>query len=268
MSSHFNYEIDERNLRLKLRDMLLPYKEEAYVQFENFSNMNYIANKSASLPSFNFNINRTLILPFIFGGIIILFSLLLFNFISIKNIKPSEQKKELANKEIEVKKSLPAVIPQVKKEVIKVDTASIKTVVKPAETPTVAAEKIKPAVVVATVAAKPVIVTENQEKWISTESGKIYSSPNIKADVIGNVKANQSYSALEETNYFIKIAIGNETGFIRKNFLKKSNGEKVKEGNQEPEKKSRKRNRKAETLQSIQTPLKTSPSEEKEPELK
>lgn len=269
MSSHFNYEIDERNLRLKLRDMLLPYKEEAYVQFENFSNLNLAAGKSASLPTFNFSINRTLILPFIFGGIIILFSLLLFNFISIKNIKPVEQNKNVANKIIEEKKSLPVIIPQVKKEMVKVDTTSLKTVIKPAETPTVAVEKIKPAVIIATVAAKPAIVDEKLEKWTSTESGKIYSSPNIKADVIGNINANQSYSALEETNYFIKIAFGkNETGYIRKNFLKKSNGEKVKEGTQEPEKKSRKRNRKAETLESIQTPLKTSTSEEKEPELK
>lgn len=265
MSSHFNYEIDERNLRLKLRDMALPQKEEAWIQFENFSNMNYSVNKSASLPSFNFNINRALILPLIFGGIIILFSLLLFNFISIKNVKPSEQNKDLANKNIEEKRTLPVVIPQVKKETVKVDTSAQKKALKPVETP--APEKIKPALITPSPAAKSVIVDEKLEKWTSTESGKIYSLPDIKADVIGRVNANQSYLALEETNYFIKIAFGNEIGYIRKNFLRKNTGEKVKEANQIPEKRSKRRNRKAETLESIQTPLKTS-GEEKEPELK
>ncbi|MBI2722347.1 MAG: SH3 domain-containing protein [Bacteroidetes bacterium] len=268
MSSHFNYEIDERNLRLKLRDMALPQKEEAWIQFENFSNTHYSVNKSASLPSFNFNINRALILPFIFGGIIILFSLLLFNFISIKNVKPSEQNKELANKNIEEKKPLPVVIPQVKKETVKVDTSAQKKALKPVETPTVATEIIKPALITPSPAAKPVIADEKLEKWISTESGKIYSSPNIQSNVIGSVNEHQSYSALEETNYFIKISFGNEIGYIRKNFLRKNNGEKLKEANPIPEKRFKRRNRKAETLESIQAPLKTSSGEEKEPELK
>src|SRR4051812_41054745 len=109
MSSHFNYEIDERNLRVRLKDMKIPHKEEAWLQFEMYSDGAKSSFKTSSLPRFQLNINRSVVLPVVFGVVIIAFSLLLFNFVSIKNkplntlaaklpaeeVKQEEPKKEI-----------------------------------------------------------------------------------------------------------------------------------------------------------------------------
>lgn len=87
MSSHFNYEIEERNMRNQLKELELTYKEEAWLNYEEYAKQFQSVNKAQLLPNFNFALNRTVILPVVFGGIIILFSFLLFNFINIKNTK-------------------------------------------------------------------------------------------------------------------------------------------------------------------------------------
>ncbi len=87
MSSHFNYEIEERNMRNQLKQLELTYKEEAWLNYEEYAKQFQSVNKTQLLPNFNFALNRTVILPVVFGGIIILFSFLLFNFINIKNSK-------------------------------------------------------------------------------------------------------------------------------------------------------------------------------------
>lgn len=87
MSSHFNYEIEERNMRNQLKELELTYKEEAWLNYEEYAKQFQSVNKTQLIPNFNFALNRTVILPVVFGGIIILFSFLLFNFINIKNSK-------------------------------------------------------------------------------------------------------------------------------------------------------------------------------------
>ncbi|MBA3680739.1 MAG: hypothetical protein H0W73_06185 [Bacteroidetes bacterium] len=85
MSSHFNYEIEERNMRSQLKELEFSYKEDAWLNYEEYAKQFQSVNKTQLLPNFNFALNRTVILPVVFGGIIILFSFLLFNFINIKN---------------------------------------------------------------------------------------------------------------------------------------------------------------------------------------
>lgn len=87
MSSHFNYEIEERNMRNQLKELEFTYKEEAWLNYEEYAKQFQSVNKTQLIPNFNFALNRTVILPVVFGGIIILFSFLLFNFINIKNTK-------------------------------------------------------------------------------------------------------------------------------------------------------------------------------------
>jgi len=87
MSSHFNYEIEERNMRNQLKNLEISYKEEAWLNYEEYAKQFQSVHKAQLLPNFNFALNRTVILPVVFGGIIILFSFLLFNFINIKNTK-------------------------------------------------------------------------------------------------------------------------------------------------------------------------------------
>ncbi|MBA3662955.1 MAG: hypothetical protein H0W61_01935 [Bacteroidetes bacterium] len=267
MSSHFNYEIDERNMRERLRNMTVSYKEEAWAQFEEFSNLNRATHRTSSLPSFHFNINRTLILPFVFGGVIILFSLLLFNFISINNKKITEVvKKELVNpkpqpkKEIAVK-SIPLPVAEHKKDLVAPKNPTVATVINKISTaPSVAEIKAAPSI------TTPSASTENT--WKALETGKIYISPAITSEVIGMSDKNINYKALEETIYFIKISFNKEnktqTGYIRKDVLRKS-GSDSNVGNSPRKRKKRQ----AENLQSIQVPVQLSGSgEDKEPELR
>lgn len=89
MSNHFNYEIEERNMRNQLKNLETPFKEEAWLGYEAYYKQFNNNRKKQLLPNFNFALNRTVILPLVFGVIIIAFSFLLFNFITIKTKKPS-----------------------------------------------------------------------------------------------------------------------------------------------------------------------------------
>lgn len=95
MSNHFTYEIDERNLRMQLGDHVVPYKEEAWHKFENFSDSQLQTRRDNRMKGISITLNRNVVLPVVFGVIVILFSFLLVNFISIKNPKSnSDQKAE------------------------------------------------------------------------------------------------------------------------------------------------------------------------------
>lgn len=85
MSSHFKYEIDERNLRLQLKENELSFSEDAWQKFEAFTNAQKSSANDAIIKRISVPLNRNLVLPAVFGVVIILFSLLLFNFINIKN---------------------------------------------------------------------------------------------------------------------------------------------------------------------------------------
>ena len=125
MSSHFNYEIDERNVRNQLKALEMPFKEEAWYSYEAYAKQVQSTHKSQLLPNFNFALNRNAVLPVVFGAIIVLFSFLLFNFINIKNTK-TEKKEVVETKpavtSISVEKKAPAPkkeikVIEVKKEV-------------------------------------------------------------------------------------------------------------------------------------------------------
>lgn len=271
MSSHFNYEIDEKNLRVKLKGMSYPYKEDAWKQFEAYSETFKSSYKKPTLPNFNLNINRNVILPVVFGAVIILFSMLLFNFVSIKN-KPGEkaEKQKVAEPKItppEIK-IVPVKKEEDKKELITQDTATVIT------TPTVAV--VIPTVQTNTVAVVPVntvaatpTVAAPIGQWTTLEDGQIYESPNINSKVIGNASGGRTFNILEETNYFIKITYdkSGNTGYFRKAFASKNGSSSGTVSNTG----GRKKNRKAEAMESISVPaaLPTgSGSDEKEPELR
>ncbi|MCW3075785.1 MAG: hypothetical protein JWO32_394 [Bacteroidetes bacterium] len=266
MSSHFNYEIDEQNLRGKLKEYVLPGKEEMWTQFENFSDLNRSGFKSSALPSFNININRTLILPFVFGGVVILFSLLLFNFISIKN-------KNLANSIkqplMPVKKTQSPLPSKPSKQLIAAKINSDSLPGSPALTSATSLPKVPSPTVQAI--NNLVLEPKEENKWVTTQGDKIYSNPNIASTIIGSTGINQTYNSIEETNYFVKIFFikdnKSETGFIRKSALRKSGSTPQTGGDNII---TKRKNRKAEVLESIQTPVMLSGSSgaETEPELK
>ncbi|MBL7909582.1 MAG: hypothetical protein JNJ41_00840 [Bacteroidia bacterium] len=113
MSSHFNYEIEERNMRNQLKELELSFKEEAWLSYEEYAKQFQSVHKTQLIPNFNFALNRTLILPIVFGGIIILFSFLLFNFINIKNTKTKQEVTEVSTPVTTVKPK-----PEPKKQMI------------------------------------------------------------------------------------------------------------------------------------------------------
>lgn len=116
MSSHFNYEIDERNVRNQLKALEMPFKEEAWYSYEAYAKQVQSTHKSQLLPNFNFALNRNVVLPVVFGAIIVLFSFLLFNFINIKNTK-TEKKEVVETKPSVTSISVEKKVPAPKKEI-------------------------------------------------------------------------------------------------------------------------------------------------------
>lgn len=97
MSNHFTYEIDERNLRMQLGDHLVPHKEDAWHRFESFSDSQQQTRRDNRMKGISITLNRNVVLPVVFGVIVILFSFLLVNFISIKNPKSAGDSKTEAS---------------------------------------------------------------------------------------------------------------------------------------------------------------------------
>ncbi len=274
MSSHYSYDIDERNLRIKLKDSEMPFTEDIWLKFENYQlthqkqqNINEVVKK------FSFTLNRNVILPLVFGSVIIAFSLLLFNFINIK------KKPVIANNNLTVTTNPLPKKPEIKPlvvikknsvdSIIKKDTVAIvqNTVI---ITPTVAIvtpslTQKQPDIIVNTTAA--------DNLWTIVEKGDIFESPNKSSNVIGSTRKKQSYTAIDETIYFIKVTFTNndkqQTGYIRKSTATKNEKENAANTVQVKSTKNKKKNRKAENLDPINVPNSLSVGgEDKEPELR
>ena len=71
--SNFTYEIDERNLRIQMKEFTVSVKEDAWLKFETFSDSMVNQQRENRLKNFNFSMNRSVVLPSVFGVIIILF---------------------------------------------------------------------------------------------------------------------------------------------------------------------------------------------------
>ena len=141
MSSHFNYEIEERNMRNQLKKLEVSFKEEAWVNYEGYAKQFQSTHKTQLIPNFNFALNRTVILPVVFGSIIVLFSFLLFNFINIKNTKTksevSQLKPAVIDEPLQPQPKKAVVVPVKKEESVK-ETAAIVTATTAVITNTVA----------------------------------------------------------------------------------------------------------------------------------
>lgn len=255
MSSHFNYEINEVKLRERLCKMELSATEDAWLSFQNFSRANPVNQRKNVIPNFQLNINRNLVLPFVFGTVIIAFSFLLFNFVSIKK-KPDVKLAEVntivpSPKPIE-KKAKPA---PAKKDSAVVPSTTTATVL-PEPTPTLA-------VVTPTINANKTLTTSLApavtDQYSAVTGGNIYASPNKNSEVIGNFSAGKGFTPTEETVYFVKVSNGSVTGYVMKSQLHKRGTAATPVYAKKP--------KKAEVLQSNQTPFMTT-SEEKEPELR
>ena len=61
--------------------------------------------------------------------------------------------------------------------------------------------------------------------WTTKEMAEIYKEPDIESEILGHAQRYQSFDALEETKYFIKISYergsATEIGYLRKKQLDK-----------------------------------------------
>jgi hypothetical protein len=221
MSSPFNYELDERTVRVKLKDLEVPYKEEAWMHFDTFCENCKKTVKAPIFPALSLNLSRNIILPIIFGSVILLFTVLLFNFVDIKKSPRSEQ----AIPQKPAKELTPAPVP-----IPIADTVEKKSTL-PQQTGNISQTEI-PTSTVASPAEAPKISkpTSSANLFVTIASGPVFQYADVTTKVIGQLAADKTLEPLEETNFFVKIAFGTngETGYFRKQLLRRPNGENVK----------------------------------------
>jgi hypothetical protein len=274
MSSHFNYEIDEKNLRSKLREMSYPFREDAWSRFDSFSESIGSTSKARNFPQLNLNINRGVIIPVIFGAGILLLSLLLYNFISINNDGKTEHKEvaqQILPPPVQEKKIAPVVVDTAAKIIPKADTVKTETVTVITPTTNTVAANIPTVgpIPTQTVTVGPAVqnnVVAGGAGWYTNEATDVYTTSNIASKKIGAVPNDKGFTAIEETKYFIKVNYDNvgNTGYILKVFLRntaeRQNHLKIKSKKESP----------AEELPSkpVNTLTPTGNTEEKEPELR
>lgn len=268
MSSPFNYEIDEKNLRKRLREMSVPYREDAWIQFESYSEYNKSAQKSRHIPEFSLRLGRNVIIPAVFFCAILLLSFVLYNFISIKNNSKAEVKEE--PKITPTAEPKQEKVPVVVTDIVKVDTP-VKDSLPPAPTVTVNTITVTNSVVLTpTVNNTPSLAVKTNSSstdlvaisaWYIPGACDVYESPNIASKVIGSISGGKNYSIYEITNYFIKVKYdAGNYGFILKRLAATAEGQTA----------ASKKKKTAEEMESkpLNSMLPTSAPKSEEPELK
>ncbi len=127
MSNHFTYEIDERNLKQKLKNFELEYKPEAWLKFQNQGLSQIKVKEHNAFIKVKVHFNKNLVFGLIFLLIIISISSVLFKIIKIKNpinkniispkpIEISKKQNKIISPEIKSKIELKPLISKVKKD--------------------------------------------------------------------------------------------------------------------------------------------------------
>lgn len=128
MSSQFSYELDERKIRLMMQDSELEYNETMWHKFDE---MSLSQSKSVSqignyIPTINFGVSRSVIVPIIFVILIGGLSAMLFSFVDFKKKEAIEKEIPYVAKIEEVKK--PAAIVKPIAKIKPVETSTLNAV--------------------------------------------------------------------------------------------------------------------------------------------
>ncbi len=165
MSSQFSYELDERQIRLMMQDAELDYNEAMWHKFDEMSvtQARTSSNIGNYIPTINFGISRSIIVPVIFIVLIGGLSAMLFSFVDFK-------KKEAMDKEIPyMAKIEPSKQPKVSSKPI-ITTKSVTTVSIAAAKPVVDTTAITDT---ANVLVEPVIKKVEAVKIAETDIDKL-----------------------------------------------------------------------------------------------
>lgn len=226
MSSHFNYEIDEKALRQKMLNQKVALDNDAWQRYESHRNQIPKNNTiETAFKTIKFSINKNVVLPLVFGIIIIAFSFLLFNFISINTTKKQKRielqsGKILTNNNLKIsKKELHIVAAPIKKDsLLNIDSLALAidqtAAIQPTNT-TINSEQIETKQPIAnstTVSGKPINIPNGQN---------LYPEPSIKTTPIATSNNKTKYTQIGETVYFIKI-IYSYNGQTTEAYLRKS----------------------------------------------
>ena len=168
MSSQFSYELDERQIRLMMQDAELDYNEAMWHKFDemSFTQARTSSNIGNYIPTINFGISRSIIVPVIFIVLIGGLSAMLFSFVDFK-------KKEAMDKEIPyMAKIEPSKQPEVSSKPI-ITTKSATTVSIAAAKPVVDTTAIIDITNTANVLVEPVIKKVEAVKIAETGIDKL-----------------------------------------------------------------------------------------------
>ncbi len=165
MSSQFNYELDERQIRMMMQGAESEYNESMWQKFDDFAKINSKQGIEIGnyFPKFNLSISRSIVVPVLFIILIGGLSAMLFSFVDFKKKEAIEKEiplvanpENVKKPEIAVKKITP---PVEKKKVEVVPTPTVNEIatttvntspeIKKAEPEIIAKEKAKETIVAA-----------------------------------------------------------------------------------------------------------------------
>ena len=91
MSNQFNYELDERHIRILMQNAELKYDESAWEKFQAIPVIEQRQAIGIALPKINFGISRSVIVPVFFVLMIGGLSAVLFSFVDFKKKEEVEK---------------------------------------------------------------------------------------------------------------------------------------------------------------------------------
>jgi hypothetical protein len=116
MNSLFNYELDERQIRMTLRDTDLEFSETAWEDFDrNYTIVNSRSSAEWKMPNIQLNINRNVLVPVFFILGLAGISALMFSFIDFKENKEEKVEKVLVPNPDNYKKPVQKIEPALAK---------------------------------------------------------------------------------------------------------------------------------------------------------
>ena len=203
MSNQFNYELDERQVRILMQNAELNYDESAWQKFQAIPSIEQRQLIAIALPKINFGISRSIIVPLFFILMIGGLSALLFSFVDFKKkeevikeipyIAPVTPKKLITPTPV-IKKNI-AIIPPKKDSSTILITATVAQVATP--TVTLVVEKM-PTVVEPTKSEEKITANKGPSTGSATKKASTKKENTEKAQPVTKKKKKRRKQITEE----------------------------------------------------------------------
>lgn len=171
MSRHFNYELDERRIKILLKETSMPYSEDVWNEYLANTKPIVKANKLPQFKPVSFAINKTVFLSFVFIVLLGSFTVIIAKFVDFsKSATDSELVREVKPDPSNFKPVQATIAVQPKKETPKPEA-------KPAVDSSLIAAKTITTTVVTTPSVAPVTVPKINTNPVVTEQPKARMKP-------------------------------------------------------------------------------------------